>query len=623
MWLAALAGSAAAAGLGAQGNLLDEEPEFLTVDQAFVLTTDTAPDGALHARWEMPDGYYLYRHRFEFKLRDGTAASLGAAEIPPGKNKVDEWFGDVEVYYHSAQARVPVSAPGLTTLEIGIGYQGCADAGLCYPPETRWVTIPVVGGAAAGGGPPVSGSTPTASGTDDFPVSEEQQLASLLTSGGLAGALAIFFLAGIALTFTPCVLPMVPILSSIIVGEGDTISRARATTLSVVYVVGMALTYAMVGSLVGLFGASLNLRAALQSPPVLITFSVVFVLLAMSMFGFYELRLPARLHNALAAAGDRQQGGKYVGVFIMGALSSLVVSPCVSAPLAGALVYISATGDAVLGGLALFALGLGMGLPLIAIGASGGHLLPRAGAWMDSVKAVFGVMLLAVAVWLLERVVPAPVTLALWAALAIGSGVYLGAFEFGERHGWGRLWKATGVFSLVYGVLLLIGAASGANDPLRPLGPLTAAAAPAGAVESSQPAWQPVKTLADLDAGLAAARAAGKPALLDLYADWCVSCKVMERNVFPREAVAAGLRQFHLLRADVTRNDEHDRALMDAYGLFGPPSLVFFADDGREINEYRLQGEVAAEPLARHLEAVLARVGDGERPGGERVAIVR
>jgi thiol:disulfide interchange protein DsbD len=343
----------------------------------------------------------------------------------------------------------------------------------------------------------------------------------------------------------------------------------------------------------------------------------------MSMFGFYELRLPARLHNALAAVGDRQQGGKYVGVFVMGALSSLVVSPCVSAPLAGALVYISATGDAVLGGLALFALGLGMGLPLIAIGASGGQLLPRAGVWMDSVKAVFGVMLLAVAVWLLERVVPAPVTLALWAALAIGSGVYLGAFEFGERHGWGRLWKATGVFSLVYGVLLLIGAASGANDPLRPLGPLTAAAAPAGAVESSQPAWQPVKTLADLDAGLAAARAAGKPALLDLYADWCVSCKVMERNVFPREAVAAGLRQFHLLRADVTRNDEHDRALMDAYGLFGPPSLVFFADDGREINEYRLQGEVAAEPLARHLEAVLARVGDGERPGGERVAIVR
>ncbi len=538
---------------------------------------------------------------------------LGEAEIPPGKRKVDEYFGEVEVYYHAAEARVPVIS-GSGRVEVGITYQGCADAGLCYPPETEWVTLDLAAAAAAATAGPDAGLPPGQPAA--VPPTREQGLASLLGGGSLALAIAVFFLGGVGLAFTPCVLPMVPILSSIIVGDARAITRSRALSLSLAYVLGMAVTYAVVGTLVGLFGASLNLQAALQSPPVLAVFAAVFVLLALSMFGFYELQLPQSWQNRLHAAGGRFGGGKHLSVLVMGSLSALVVSPCVSAPLAGALIYLSTTGDALLGGGALLALGLGMGMPLLLIGASGGHLLPRAGEWMSSVKAVFGVGLLAVAVWLLERVVPAAVTLALWAALAIGVGVYLGALDLAPRQGIRQLWKAGGAFSFIYGVLLLIGAASGAVDPLKPLAQLRAANVPAdasAAVQATAAAqWHPVADLGALERQLAEARAAGQPALLDLYADWCISCKVMERSVFPRPEVDRQLRRFRLLRADVTENDADDRALMQAYGLFGPPSLVFFSAGGRELAQARIQGEVDAETLTAHLQAVLARQPSGD-----------
>ncbi len=604
---------------------LEEEDDFLPVDEAFVLTTEVAPDGAVLARWSMPDGYYLYRHRFEFDVRgsaedSATSVSFGEAEIPPGKRKIDEYFGEVEVYYHEAQARLPVVAGG-GPVEVGIGYQGCADAGLCYAPELKWipVTLPAGGSSPGGRG---SGAT-TAMGVTSpgvVPETEEQALASLLSDGALATSLLLFFLGGIALAFTPCVLPMVPILSSIIVGQSEDITRGRAFSLSLAYVLGMAVTYAIVGVLVGLFGASLNLQAALQSPAVLVTFALVFVALSFSMFGFYELQLPQRWQNGLNALGDKVGGGKHLSVVVMGSLSSLVVSPCVSAPLAGALIYISATGDAVLGGGALLALGLGMGVPLLVIGSSGGHLLPKAGAWMNAVKSVFGVALLAVAVWLLERVVPPSVTLLLWSVLAIGAGVYLGALDFSPRQGWGQLWKASGAVSFIYGVLLLIGAASGAENPLRPLkgfGPVMVAGADgasgAGAGHGGL-TWHAVGNLTELEAQLAEARAGGEPVLLDLYADWCISCKVMEREVFPQPAVASQLAQFRLLRADVTKNDDEDKALLNAFGLFGPPSLVFFAQDGSEMSGVRVQGEIGAEALAAHLGAVLGQF-DGVNVG--------
>ena len=579
---------------------LDDEPKFLPVDQAFVLSTELAADGAVLVRWDMVDGYYLYRHRFGFDVRTSAEFAesdvvLGAPEIAPGKKKFDDYFGDVEVYYHQAQARVPVES-GSGAVEVGISYQGCADMGLCYPPETKWVAFNL----ATGGGPSALGGS--APGGSIVPQTEARALASMLADGGLMMSLFLFFIAGLGLAFTPCVLPMVPILSSIIVGDSDNINRTRAFTLSVAYVLGMALTYAAVGTAVGLFGASLNLQAALQSAPVLSAFAVVFVVLSLSMFGFYELQLPQNWQNGLNVLGQKAGGGKHLSVAVMGSLSSLIVSPCVSAPLAGALIYLSSTGDAVLGGTALLALGLGMGVPLIVIGTSGGHLLPRAGAWMNSVKAVFGVLLLAVAVWLLERVVPPGITLLLWAALAIGSGVYLGALDFAPREGWGQLWKASGAISFVYGVLLLIGAASGAEDPLNPLQNVVGA-------RSEQPAeqltWYPVDDLADLQAGLQSAGAAGQPVLLDLYADWCISCKVMERSVFPKPEVASRLARFRLLRADVTDNNAQHKALLERFGLFGPPSMMFFAEDGREMTEVRIQGEIGAAALATHLAAIL------------------
>ena len=354
----------------------------------------------------------------------------------------------------------------------------------------------------------------------------------------------------------------------------------------------------------------MNLQAALQSPPVLIGFAVVFVLLAMSMFGFYELQLPQAWQNRVNALSQNQRGGVHVGVAMMGSLSSLVVSPCLSAPLAGALIYLSSTGDALLGGGALLMLGLGMGVPLLVIGSSGAHLLPRAGAWMNNVKAVFGVLLLGVAVWMLERVVPAQMTLLLWSVLAIGVGVYLGALDLSPRQGWGQLWKATGAFTFIYGVLLLIGAASGASDPLAPLSAVAQVtpSRDASEVRTNEVQWKRVRGVAALEAELAAAEQAGKPVALDFYADWCIACKVMARNVFSEPAVAAQLGRFQLLQADVTSNDPLDQELLHHFGLFGPPSMLFFGLDGREISALRMQGEMDRDAFERHLGRVLSGV---------------
>lgn len=587
------------------------EDEFLPVEEAFVLTSTVVDGDTLLVRWVMPEGYYLYRHRFGFKTREGSPLLLGEPVIPAGKAKEDEYFGAVEVYYHEAEIRVPLLG-AIDGQEVGVEYQGCADAGLCYPPETRWVLL--------GGDAPASvavdtgeGAPQSASGEQDSSPAnaaaaavetEDQGFVRMLGEGSTATTLLLFLLAGIGLAFTPCVLPMVPILSSIIVGEGPAISRGRAFTLSLTYVLGMAVTYALVGTLVGLFGAELNLQARLQSPPVLIFFAVVFVLLAFAMFGFYEFALPAGLQDRLQRLAPAQSGGKHLSVLIMGAVSSLVVSPCVSAPLAGALVYISQTENAVLGGSALLALGLGMGVPLLILGAGGGGLLPRAGAWMDSVKAVFGVLLLAVAIWLVERVVSPAINLALWAVLLIGSGVWLGALDFDARSGWSRTWKAAGVIMLIYGVLLLIGAASGATDPLRPLAQLgSGGSGAADETETDAQHWRPVDSLGDLALEMDAA--AGKFVILDLYADWCISCKVMERRVFPHPEVAPLLARFHLTRADITADLPQHREMLEKYGLFGPPSLVFFGPGTEELTAVRIQGEVNADQLRDHLTRVL------------------
>jgi thiol:disulfide interchange protein DsbD len=609
LWLALIAPAVFAADLSSKDPLADADSEeaFLSADQAFVFSAELAEDGSLHASWHMPDGYYLYRHRFEFKTPPDSGFTLGEAEIPQGKVKIDDYFGEVQVYYHDVAIKVPVTrtAPGADTVVATITYQGCADRGLCYPPQTKHVSFPAEAIGLANGarlGP----AAPPRSGTRAAENTEEQHLAGMLADGSLPIALCLFFALGIGLAFTPCVLPMVPILSSIIVGQGEQVTRMRAFTLSLAYVLGMAFTYAALGVVVGVFGASMNLQAALQSPPVLAAFAAVFVLLALSMFGLYELQLPQAWQNRVNALSQNQRGGAYAGVAIMGCLSSLVVSPCLSAPLAGVLIYISSSGDAVRGGAALLALGLGMGTPLLVIGSSGGHLLPKAGAWMVHVKSAFGVLLLGVAVWLLERVVPPQATLLLWAGLAIGVGVYLGALDFAPRQGWGQLWKASGALVFVYGVLLLIGAASGGGDPLAPLAgggaPVAAQSAP-GDLQ-----WKKVRGIEALKTELAAAEQDGKPVALDFYADWCISCKVMARTVFNEPSVAAQLSRFHLLQADVTANDALDQELLKHFGLFGPPSMLFFTREGGEISALRMQGEMDRAAFERHLGKVLAGV---------------
>ena len=580
--------------------------EFLDPDVAFELSTEVDAGGAILARWRIADGYYLYREKFRFTPAQGSGLALGEPALPDGRIKDDEYFGRMEVYYDGVVARLPVTArpAGAGPVALDVRYQGCADAGLCYPPITKRVELTLPVGLAATAVPVPPGAPAASSGAVELP--EQDRIARSLASGSTWLVLLSFFGFGLLLTFTPCVFPMIPILSSIIVGQGENIGTRKAFTLSLVYVLAMAATYTVAGVLAGLFGA--NLQAAFQEPWILVTFSIVFVLLAMSMFGFYELQIPASWQAKLAGASSRQQGGTYVGVGIMGFLSALIVGPCVAAPLAGALIYIGQTGDAVLGGMALFALSMGMGAPVLLVGTSAGKLLPKAGPWMEAVKAVFGVLLLGVAIYLLERLVPGWVALLLWGALLIVAAIYLGALDAlgSEARGWRRLRKGAGLVMLVYGVLLVVGGAGGGNDVWQPLKGL--ASGPGGAVHEGL-VFQRVKGSRGLDAALRTAVAQGRPVMLDYYADWCVSCKEMERYTFSDPSVQEALGNTVLLQTDVTANDAEDQALLKRFGLFGPPAILFFGPDGRERPAYRVVGFMKAQPFREVVEKATTRGG--------------
>ncbi|MCE9683207.1 protein-disulfide reductase DsbD [Halomonas alkalisoli] len=582
--------------------------DFLPVMEAF--QPSAWHDGeTLFIGFENAEGYYLYRHRLGVESRDAVP-ELGNPEIPPGEFKSDEFLGDVYVFYDRVVFEAPIDGDAAGPLEITVRFQGCADAGLCYPPEQVDLQAPEGNmpvafegwrDGAEGAGSDASRTT-NAAGRLQAPLSEDGRFNALISNASLPLALGLFFLAGLALTFTPCVLPMVPILSSIIVGQNPT--RPRAFALSASYVGGMSLTYAAVGVLMGLFGAGLNLQAHLQSAPVLIVFATLFTLFALAMFGTFDLRLPPRLAGRVDAWQARAQRSGPLGLAGAGSLSVLVVSPCVSAPLAGALVFISTTGDAVMGGAALLALGLGMGVPLLLVGTFGATALPRTGAWMNGVKILFGILLLGVAIWLVERLLPPSVTLLLWAALAIGSALALGALSLNLAQGWPRVRQAAGLLLLAWGIALVIGAARGGHDPLRPLAPPLAQTGGAQqAVEITT-----VDDLATLEAALQRNAEQAIPSFVHFTADWCISCKQMERQVYPTPQVAEPLSQFARINVDVTRTGESSRELLDHFGLFGPPSLMFF-DQGEEIREARIQGEVRANDFASHLQGVLAWLG--------------
>ena len=554
--------------LGAVNNSRD----FLPVSEAFKLNLiESMPDN-IKLRFVPTDGYYLYQHRFAFKT-DPADIAIGPVQLPPGEPKHDEYFGDVQVYHGIVDVDVPRPANAQGAFTLVVTYQGCADKGLCYPPETVRLNIE---------------STPAAS--DD-------------TSKAPATSwswreLAIFFLAGLGLTFTPCVLPMLPILSGVVL-RGQ-VGGWRGFSLSLAYVLPMAACFALLGALMGMFGAQLNLQARLQSAWVLVPFALFFAVFALAMFGVFELKLPRAISNRLDRVANNTQGGSLWGAAVLGVVSSLLVSPCVSAPLAGALLYISASGDALGGGLKLLVLGLGMGTPLVLVATGGAAWLPKSGPWLVTVKNTIGVLLLGLAVGLLSRVLPGPATLLLIGFLAAGVSLFLGTLEFAFKSPRQRLAQLLGLFLLVYALFCWYGALSGQGDPLKPLTVQTSTAVDSSA-EPVTTQWQTVSTPQQLDAALAEAKAAGQPLLLDWYADWCISCKVIEHEVLNNPHVLDLLKGYRLVRFDITASNPEQRALLDRYQLFGPPALMFFAKNGSEISDQRVIGEINAADFAERV----------------------
>lgn len=566
--------------------------DILEPDQAFKLST-RSENGAVIASWEIADGHYLYRDKTKIIPADKANVLTGQLQLEQGKLKHDEYFGDIYVYHHQAQASLPITdvKDGGQSASFKIKYQGCSEiSGICYPPITKTITLDIN---------PVSTAVAASTSTTP-PVSEQDRIAASLASGSSWLTIISFFGFGLLLALTPCVFPMIPILSSIIIGQGDNISTRKAFFMSLTYVLAMAVTYTAAGVAAGLFGE--NIQAAFQNPWILGSFAAVFVALSFSMFGFYDLQMPASIQSRLTSFSNKQQGGTLVGVAIMGFLSALIVGPCVAAPLAGALIYIGQTGDAVLGGLALFALSMGMGAPLIAIGTSAGKLLPKAGAWMDAVKAVFGVLMLAVAIWMLERIIPEAVAMMLWATLFIVSSIYMGALEGlkAESTGWSRFWKGAGLIIFTYGILLLIGAAAGSRDMLQPLKGLAVAGTQHNQ-QSTHLNFTKIKGKDGLNQALAAAKAQQKTVMLDFYADWCISCKEMEKLTFTDPAVQAALKNSVLLQADVTDNDAQDKELYKHFGIIGPPAIIFYNTEGQEQYNYRVVGYMPADKFSAHV----------------------
>lgn len=558
----------------------------LPPEKAFRVSATLVDAATVQVTWDITDGYYLYRDSLAAESAS-PGITLGNPHIPPGEPKEDEYFGLTEVFHRQVIAEWPVSGRA-DPLQLRITHQGCKENSICYPPQTLLLTVGE--GTVA---QPAAALAPLAP-----MVSEQDQLAGMIRSGNLALVMLSFAGFGLLLAFTPCCLPMVPILSGIIVGQGPNLNTAPAFALSLTYVLGMALTYTAAGALAAAAGS--QLQAALQQPWIIIGVSALFIALALAMFGLYELRVPTAWMNRLNAASGRQKVGTYFGTAAMGALSALVVTTCVAPPLVATLTVIAGTGDVTRGALALFALAMGMGLPLLAVGTSAGRLLPKSGPWMTTVKGAFGFMMLGLAIWMLDRVIPDAITMMLWAALVFMAGVFLGAFQPLEAAAGTprKLAKGMGLLAAIYGAALLVGGLAGGRNPLQPL---EAFQGQGLASEAAHLPFRRIKTVADFDQALAAARAGNQPLMLDFYADWCASCLEMERYTFTSPLVRAALEGALLLRADVTANDAADKALLARFGIFGPPTIVFFGPDGAEREGYRVVGFKNASDFAGHV----------------------
>jgi len=623
---AAVKSSSAPATRSGLASLLEQsagENEFLPPDEAFQLSVISTAADKVTVSLVIAENYYLYREKFAFESAT-PGISIQPYQLPAGDIKEDEFLGRTEVYHYNFVIDLALtgqSADG--KFQLIAKYQGCADRGICYPPINKTVDVTLGDGISGDGGSsiPVAPDAEKSSSSGSVPVtdsiaevSEEQSVMAMLAGGSVFSTIIAFFLFGLALSLTPCVFPMIPILSGIIVGQGADITRKKAFMLSVVYVLGMTIMYTFAGMLAGLTGELLS--SAFQSTWVLAISALVFVLLSFSMFGFYDLQLPAGLQTKMTEKSNKIPGGAYSGVFVMGALSALIIGPCVAAPLSGALLYIGQSGDFLLGGIALFVMSLGMGVPLLLIGASAGSLLPKAGTWMNAVKAVFGVLMLAVAIWLLERILPAAVTMTLWAALLIVSATYMRAFDSlpDQAGGWQRLWKGTGIILMLYGIALFIGSLTGATDVFNPLekvsGSMQVVNMQGGAEYSgSGLKFEEIKGLPALEEAVNSAVNEGKPVFVDFFADWCVECVRMENTTFKSPTVVSALSGYSLLRLDLTANDAADKAVLKKFNLFGPPALLFFGLDGQEIRNLRVIGYQDGAEFTKTIEKATKAAG--------------
>lgn len=586
------------------------EAEFLEPEKAFVFSAAMATPDTVELRFRVASGYYMYRERFGISISPLGAATLGEPVYPKGDVKYDPTFEkDMEVYHQDVLIRVPVT-PGGQPFTLTLTGQGCADAGLCYPPMDSSVKLtPVAGGyALAGGGGASAAPAAAGGGLSALVNAGDTGLADALGGLGWIKTAGVFLVLGLLLAFTPCVLPMIPILSSIVLGGAsqERPTRSRGLALAATYVLGMSVVYTALGVAAGLSGA--GLAAWLQTPWILTLFAILLAVLALAMFDAFTFQMPSGIQARLAERSSRIPGGRYTGALLMGALSALIVGPCVAAPLAGALLYISQTGDVVLGGSALFAMAWGMGVPLLIVGASSGALLPKAGPWMDGVKRLFGMLLLATAWWMLIPVVPTWVQMTGWAFLAIVGAVMLRAFDaLPAGAGSARMFgKGIGLLLALAAAAWLIGAASGGRDVLQPLSHFASGglAASGAAAHAGELQFKRVRNNAELDALLAAST---QPVMLDFYADWCVSCREMERFTFTDPGVAQRMAGMLLVQADVTANNADDRALLKRFRLFGPPGIMFFEPGGKELPDARVVGFQDAKRFTESLDRVLLR----------------
>ena len=586
--LAALNASSpsAAASPAAVGSALPGQPKFLPPDQVFHVSATPAGAGAIRLDWWIRDGYYLYRSRLKVGAEEGV--KLGALQLPAGKIKMDPYFGREEIYRNAVSGTVAVqgAAAGTGSLPLRVTYQGCADAGLCYPPITKTLTVawpPAAGAAGAAAGSSAVSASSSGGGQPD-----QEGYTDLARSGSLLAMIAVFYGAGLLLAFTGCVYPTIPILSAIIVGQGRKVTTGRAFVLSLTYVLGMALTYTIAGTAFAALGGQAP-AAAFERPWIVASFAALFVAMALSMLGVFTVQIPASLQTRIANLSSRQTAGTLGGVAAMGALSALLVTTCVGPALVAALAVISQTGELARGAAALFAMSIGTGTPLLVIGTSAGKLLPKSGAWMDTIKRIFGAVMLGVAVWMLGRILPDRVTLALWAVpVATAAAVLFVGTRTVRASRWAL--RAAGLIAGLYGLMLVTGAALGGTNPLSPI--------PAWAAVRHPLAFASIHSVADLDQAVEQASHEGRPVMVDFYADWCTSCKEMEATTFLDPVVRRALSGAVLLRADVTADDADNKALLKRFGIYGPPTIAFYGRNGQERPRYRVVGYMKGAQFA-------------------------